>query len=304
MKTIPDGFIPVDKPSGMTSHDVVRTFRRILGIRRIGHAGTLDPGATGLLVVFVGRATRLIQYLSGSTKVYEADILFGQATDTDDADGTVIECGDVPQMDPAEWAEFSKRFIGEIQQTPPDISAVHHQGKRAYERARRGETFELTPRTVRIDAIEVLSWNAPVLSVRVTCGPGTYIRSLARDWGRSLGSCAHISALRRTQSGVFRIENAVTIEQAEQAADESSVAELVNDPAAPLRESVGACITLEPVQADKFSHGMKISMDMERFSPMMDETAVITTADDELCGLGRIDESGILNPLLVWSRPD
>ena len=209
-----EGLLLVDKPAGVTSHDVVNVARRALGERRVGHAGTLDPFATGLLVVLAGRATRLVPHVSGDPKVYAATVRFGAETDTEDLHGAVVREADPP----AEVAVRAavRHLVGTLDQVPPLYSAKRVQGRRAYDLARAGEVVELAPVPVRVDAFDVLAWRdasgVMECDVRVTCGPGTYIRSLARDLGRSVGSAAHLTALRRERSGRFDVRDAVTLD--------------------------------------------------------------------------------------------
>jgi tRNA pseudouridine55 synthase len=209
---MPDGLLLVDKPAGVTSHDVVNAVRRATGERRTGHAGTLDPFATGLLVVLAGRATRLIPHVSGDPKVYEATVRFGAETDTEDLLGAVIAEAPPPARAAVESAIPS--LTGWLEQVPPAYSAKRVQGRRAYDLAREGATVTLAPARVRVDVWELLAWRdgpPAEADVRVTCGGGTYIRSLARDLGRAVGSAAHLSALRRARSGVFDVADAVPL---------------------------------------------------------------------------------------------
>lgn len=211
-----EGLLLVDKPAGVTSHDVVNAARRALGERRIGHAGTLDPFATGLLVLLVGRATRLLPYVSGDPKVYEATVRFGAETDTEDLHGAVVRTADSPAE--REVRSALPHLTGVLDQTPPAYSAKRVGGRRAYALARAGEDVALAPTPVRVDAWEVLAWrdatpDTPAeLDARITCGPGTYIRSLARDLGRLVDSAAHLSALRRARSGAFDVADAVPLD--------------------------------------------------------------------------------------------
>ena len=210
-----DGILLVDKPAGMSSHDVVNVARRALGERRIGHAGTLDPFATGLLVVMVGRATRVLPYLQGEPKEYEATIRFGAETDTEDLHGTVVREAPLPARDRLEAAMLA--LTGEIAQVPPAYSAKRVDGRRAYDLARAGAAVELAPVTVRVHTWEALAWRGAddavrELDVRVRCGGGTYVRSLARDLARLADGAAHLTALRRTASGCFRVDDAVSLE--------------------------------------------------------------------------------------------
>lgn len=211
-----DGLVLVDKPAGVSSHDVVNAARRALGEKRIGHGGTLDPFATGLLVLLVGRATRLLPHLPGDPKVYEALVRFGSETDTEDLLGTVTVEAPLPTRSAMLGALSA--MCGTLKQVPPAYSAKRVDGRRAYDRARAGETVELAPVTVRVDRWEVLDLtladdgeHVAEARVRITCGGGTYVRSLARDLARHCGSAAHLTELRRVRSGPFAVEDAVTI---------------------------------------------------------------------------------------------
>lgn len=211
-----DGLVLVDKPAGVSSHDIVSAARRAIGEARIGHAGTLDPFATGLLVLLVGRATRLLPHIPDEPKVYEARVKFGAATDTEDLLGAVTREDQLPPR--SRLLENLRYFPGPTWQTPPAYSAKRIGGKRAYELAREGKTVELAPVTITIHRIDVtdLLVNADgrvaEATMRVVCAGGTYIRSVARDWAEMSGSAAHLVALRRLATGPFRVEDAVTLE--------------------------------------------------------------------------------------------
>ena len=205
-----DGLLLVDKPAGMTSHDVVDRARRALRTKRIGHAGTLDPFATGLLVLLVGRATRLLPYVDGDPKVYEAAVRFGTETSTDDLTGTVTVNAPPPPHGDIDAALAS--LTGEIDQVPPDYSAKQVGGERAYTAARRGTALDLPPVRVRVDSWKVDGWVDDDLLATITCGGGTYIRALARDLGRTTASAAHLASLRRVASGCFRVTEAVAVD--------------------------------------------------------------------------------------------
>ena len=206
-----DGILLVDKPAGMTSHDVVAATRRSLGERRVGHAGTLDPFATGLLVLLVGRATRLLPYIDGEPKVYDATIRFGAETDTDDSTGALTRQAPVPLAEQVERA--LPRLTGAIEQVPPAYSAKQVAGRRAYAAARAGEALELAPAAVTVHEWRTGAWSGTDLQATITCSGGTYIRALARDLGRLTGSAAHLASLRRLRSGPFDAADGVTIEQ-------------------------------------------------------------------------------------------
>lgn len=208
--TATDGVLLVDKPAGMTSHDVVAVARRAVHTRRVGHTGTLDPFATGLLVLLVGRATRLAQFVKDEPKVYDATIRFGAETTTDDLTGEPTREAAPPDFERVE--EGIRRLTGSIEQRPPAYSAKKLGGRRAYAAARAGEPLELEPVSVVVHEWLVRGRTASTLDVTITCGGGTYIRALARDLGRLADSAAHLTALRRTRSGVFDIEHAIPAE--------------------------------------------------------------------------------------------
>ena len=201
-----EGLLLVDKPAGMTSHDVVAIARRALGERRIGHAGTLDPFATGLLVLLVGRTTRLLPYLDGEPKVYEARVQFGAETDTDDATGRTVREASVPIR--ADVDRAIAALTGAIDQEPPAYSAKQVGGRRAYDAARRGTPVRLPPSRVTVHSWEIKRRANDALETVITCSGGTYVRALARDLGRRAGSAAHLAALRRTRSGPFHVSDA------------------------------------------------------------------------------------------------
>lgn len=212
----PDGLLLVDKPAGVSSHDVVNAARRAVGERRIGHAGTLDPFATGLLVLLVGRATRLLPHLPDEPKVYEARIAFGAETDTEDLLGQVVREAARPTR--AQVHEALPRFVGAIAQVPPAYSAKRVDGQRAYALARAGAEVELKPVQITVQRWEILQveedadGRVATLDARITCGGGTYVRSLARDFARAVGSAAHLTALRRVRTGPFDVRDAASLE--------------------------------------------------------------------------------------------
>ena len=203
-----EGLLLVDKPGGVTSHDVVDVVRRNLGTRKVGHAGTLDPMATGLLLVGVGRATRLLRFLGGLPKTYEGTMRLGIETTTLDADGDVVRETTVDVTD-VHVRDAMRTLVGESLQRPPAFSAVKVGGRKLYEAAREGERLEAEPRPVRVDAFDLLSYEAPDATFRVTCSGGTYVRVLAADVGAALGCGAHLVALRRTAIGPYGVGDAV-----------------------------------------------------------------------------------------------
>ncbi|ABS25352.1 tRNA pseudouridine(55) synthase TruB [Anaeromyxobacter sp. Fw109-5] len=266
------GVLVVDKPAGPTSFDVVQRVRRILRAPRAGHAGTLDPAATGVLAICVGDAVKLQQYLSDADKAYEATVAFGAATDTEDAEGRVVERGDPSRLTAEELRAVLPRFRGDISQVPPMYSAVRVGGRRLHEAARAGESVERAPRQVRVDALELLELlpleppqdrveAAPVRLARFTvrCGKGTYVRTLAADLGRALGVPAHLAALRRTEASGFRAEEAVTLEEAERLGREALLARLV-----PLGDALRTFPVLEVswAEARDLAHGRALRREL------------------------------------------
>jgi tRNA pseudouridine55 synthase len=210
------GIVLIDKPAGMTSHDVVDRMRRKFGTRRVGHAGTLDPMATGLLVVAVGAATRFLQYLPLEPKTYEGEVTFGRSSTTYDTEGELSEPAEIPEDLEARLEAAVPKFLGLVEQLPPIYSAVKVAGKPLYAYARKGQEARREPRTVHIASIETKRISTSVVRINVTCSGGTYVRALADDLGREIGCGAYLSALRRTAAGEFRIEAAHSLEEAGQ----------------------------------------------------------------------------------------
>jgi tRNA pseudouridine55 synthase len=206
--TLAEGLLLVDKPRGVTSHDVVDVVRRGLGTRKVGHAGTLDPMATGLLLIGVGRATRLLRFLGGLPKTYEGTLRLGVETTTLDADGDVVREVEV-HVSEADVAAAMRALVGESLQRPPAYSAVKVGGRKLYEAAREGEHLEAEPRSIRVDAFDLVSFDVPDVAFRVTCSGGTYVRVLAADVGAALSCVAHLTALRRTAIGPYEVDDAV-----------------------------------------------------------------------------------------------
>jgi len=216
---VPPGLLLVDKPAGMTSHDVVARARRVLSVRKVGHAGTLDPMATGLLVLGVGAATRLLGHVGGHDKTYEATIRLGASTVTDDREGEVLRTVSTAELDDAAIRAALADQTGPLQQVPSSVSAVKVEGRRSYDRVRAGEAVELAPRSVTVHALQVHRIARPTadlvdVDVTVSCTAGTYIRAIARDAGAALGVGGHLTALRRTASGPFAIAEAAAVEDA------------------------------------------------------------------------------------------
>lgn len=222
----PAGVLAVDKASGWTSHDVVAVVRGIVGVRRVGHGGTLDPLATGILPILVGSATRSVERLHTAPKVYAALVRFGYETTTDDREGAVTREGNVPDVEGTELDRRLDPFRGEILQAPPAYAAVKVGGRRAYQLARAGRPVEPAERPVRVERLAVASWRSPDLRLLVVCGSGTYIRSLARDIGRAVGSAAHLAALRRLAVGALSAEGSVVVDELREGGRDAAIARL------------------------------------------------------------------------------
>jgi tRNA pseudouridine55 synthase len=208
-----DGIVVVDKPGGWTSHDVVARMRRLAGTRKVGHAGTLDPMATGVLVLGINRATRLLGYIAGGSKEYAATIRLGVRTTTDDAEGEVLSAADPTAVTDTAIAAAVAALTGDIEQVPSAVSAIKVDGKRAYARVRAGEDVQLAARPVTVSRFELVERRGSDLQVHVECSSGTYIRALARDLGDSVGVGAHLTALRRTRVGPFELAEASTLDE-------------------------------------------------------------------------------------------
>ena len=213
MTLTPSGVLPIDKPLGWTSFDVVAVARRSLGAKRVGHGGTLDPLATGVLPLLVGGATKFADRLHTASKVYAALVTFGQETATDDREGAATREAELPAVSRDELDSMLEAFRGPQAPVPPAYAAVKVDGRRAYARARSGETVELSARSVTVERLAIASWEPPDLRLLVVCSTGTYIRSLARDIGRAAGSAAHLGGLRRLAVGALTIEDAQTVER-------------------------------------------------------------------------------------------
>lgn len=209
-----NGLLLVDKPPGPSSFDVVRRVRQVAKMKAVGHTGTLDPDATGLLGVALGKCTKLAQFLVLDEKVYTFEIVFGERTDSDDATGETVETGPTDHLEAETIVAVLPQYVGEIEQVPPSYSAIHIDGKRAYELARAGEEVTLAARPVTVHDLQMTGWNPDESSAtfQVRCGSGTYVRSLARDIGASLGTVAHARSIRRLSVGPFAIERAVAFD--------------------------------------------------------------------------------------------
>lgn len=217
-----NGILLVDKPAGMTSHDVVDRVRKKAGMRRIGHTGTLDPAATGLLILCLGTATRLSEHFTGLGKTYEGIMRLGLTTTSYDLEGEIVEESEVPELDRAAIQSQCNTLVGTIDQIPPMVSAVRIGGERLYKKARKGEVVDRPARRVEVKSFDVKSYNAPDASVRIDCSSGTYVRSLCHDVGAALGCGAVLASLRRVAVGHHLVENSAVLDELEDAASVSS----------------------------------------------------------------------------------
>jgi tRNA pseudouridine55 synthase len=300
-----DGVLVVNKPAGPTSHDVVAIVRRLTGARRVGHGGTLDPFAAGVLPVFLGIATRMVEYHLTDEKAYRAVVVLGARSTTDDRDGELTPLEGPPTArDQVEQA--LGRFQGEIEQVPPSHSAVRVSGRRAYELARHGQQPELRPRIVRIHQVTLTDWDEtdparPAATLEVRCSAGTYIRAIARDLGVQLGSGAYLGALTRTASGPFRLENATPLEEVRAALAAGTVDRLLLPP----DEGLDAYppVQLEPGELGALAHGQVIRHRGSSLPPPGPE-GLFRIVDDtgRLAAMARLD-GGRLHPEKVFVTP-
>ena len=283
IEVFPAGFLNIDKPKGWTSFDVVARLRKITGVRQIGHTGTLDPFATGVLPVCIGKTTRLIEYLSDD-KQYVATVQFGKNTDTYDIDGNITEIFD-KKVRKEEILDCLKNFEGEILQLPPIYSAIKKDGKKLYEYARAGESVEITPRKVFIKKVSLVEFDEEyqVAKIEVECSAGTYIRSIAYDLGKSLCCGGYLSELRRTKTGRFCIEDSIELDRIKTIEDaKSAIVKPVEALDKPIME-------LSETEAGRISHGMYIKNKSYKNSDI-----VILVYNGKIHGVGLVDNNKIL----------
>jgi tRNA pseudouridine55 synthase len=253
LKNAISGVLVVDKPVGLTSHDVVQIVRRGTNIRRAGHTGTLDPRASGVLVILIGPAVRLSEYVSASDKRYQAVVRLGVSTDTFDADGRIESTSPV-NITEEQFEEALTHFVGEIEQIPPPYSAVKIKGRKAYEMAREGEEVDLIPRKIQVYNLELLEWAIPEAVIDVYCSSGTYVRSLANDLGENLGCGAHLVGLRRTKSGRFTLRDAVPLRKLKEQFENGTWYQLLIPAAEALSDWPSVELTHEQVEAVRHGH--------------------------------------------------
>ncbi len=287
------GILLLDKPVGLTSNAALGRAKRVLGIRKAGHAGTLDPMASGLLVLCFGEATKVSGFLLDAAKAYSAEATLGVVTDSEDAEGEVIAEHPVPRLDRDAIEMVLKRFRGEIEQVPPMHSALKQGGKRLYELARKGETVERPPRAITIHKLELTGINLPRFTLDVKCSKGTYIRSLVRDIGQALGCGAHLSALRRTLSAPFELKDAVGLSDLESLTPEEAAALLLS-PDQALQHL--PAVHLDIIQASRIRQGQRLAA--------VDHSTVGQArlyGPDGFIGIGETDGHGHLKPKRLFA---
>ena len=300
MSQPPTGVLNIDKPQGYTSHDVVARVRKLTGIRRVGHAGTLDPLATGVLLVCVGPATRITDYLQQGLKIYRTTFRLGESTDTYDADGQVLHSAPVPELDLTALNRAMDAFRGDILQTPPMYSAIKHKGRALHELARAGIQVERKARAVTIFDLTIEEWRSPDLTVQITCTPGTYVRSIGHDLGKALGCGAHVRSLRRVASGTWRVEDAIGLEDLMAAKD--AWPNYLHGLRAAL--SMLPTLVLPAEQAYRFAVGQSIPVEITGAAADAATEVLVLDPGEKLLGIGRIDtDRSLILPYKVFADP-
>ncbi|HAO12917.1 MAG TPA: tRNA pseudouridine(55) synthase TruB [Planktothrix sp. UBA8407] len=280
------GFLNLNKSAGFTSHDCVARVRRILRLKRVGHAGTLDPAATGVLPMALGKATRLLQFLP-SNKAYHARIKFGVTTTTDDLEGETLTVQSVPNLQLEQIQEIIPQFIGKIEQVPPIYSAIHVQGKRLYDLARKGEIIEVPSRIVEVFDLKIINWypgEFPELEIAIACGSGTYIRSIARDLGAILNTGATLANLIRTESSGFSLENGLTLETLETQVQQQTFFPL--SPNIPLNHLTKIILNYESTK--RWFQGQSIVLENQIIA---DHPVSVYDQNHQLLGIGKMIET-------------
>ncbi len=288
------GVLVVDKAAGVTSHDVVALVRRHLRARRVGHAGTLDPAAVGVLPILIGEATKLMPYVSDQDKEYVVTVRFGITTDTQDLEGRRLSEAPVPAFTREDLERLTSCFVGRIRQMPPMYSAVHHQGRRLYELAREGQEVVRESREVIVHSIAVEAVEPPVSRLRIVCGKGTYVRTLAADLGRALGCGAVVERLERVRVGPFQRGDAVS------SADLTTIppATLWSRVAPPEAALTGwSAVSLDAAEARRFINGQPVAIDRTESSPTL---VAVHESEGPLLGVGELTSAGAVKPVRVF----
>jgi len=308
----PFGFVVIDKPAGLTSHDCVNRLRKVFGIKKIGHGGTLDPAVTGVLPIAIGDATRLISYLQGS-KSYKGLIQLGSSTNTDDIQGEIIQSKNWPLITKNNLNHILDNFRGEILQRPPIFSSVHFQGERAYKKARRGENFDLAPKKIKIYKLNLISWsqNQGELVIDVDCSTGTYIRSLARDIGNKIGCGAYLKNLRRTKAYSFIENHSVLLPDKSEFYSEESKPKIINPNKFFNHLSSFKLSSYEEIVSWRSGRKINFQNNIERLNlakkemskdSIYDNTQVLVLdLDENIAGIANLEDGFIIKPKVVFN---
>jgi tRNA pseudouridine55 synthase len=284
-----DGILNLNKPIGITSMDAVRVLKRISQVKRVGHAGTLDPIATGVLPICFGQAARLMEYLVDGRKVYKSEFTMGVATDTYDAHGETVSSGVWSNIAKEEVQNLFPQFLGTIGQKPPMYSALKHEGKRLYQLARAGVEVERPEREVVVHRLDLLGWNPPQFIIEVECGRGFYMRTLAHDMGVALGCGAHLSALERLQAGPFSVEHGITLKEFEVAANNNSWESLLSPPDSALLHLEGIVATISAER--RLRDGQAVTLAVGPTNAQHLEPRRVYGEDNRFIGIARLDRS-------------
>ena len=308
----PFGFVVIDKPAGLTSHDCVNRLRKVFGMKKIGHSGTLDPAVTGVLPIAIGNATRLIPYLKGS-KAYTGSIQLGITTNTDDMQGEIIKSGICPIISENEINSILENFRGEILQKPPIFSSVHVNGERAYKKARKGEKFDLIPRKVTINKLNLISWSQikGELLVDVDCSTGTYIRSLARDIGEKIGCGGYLKNLRRTKAYNFYENHSVFLPEKTEFYSEKNKPVVLNPNIFFKHLSSFELISGEEIKSWRSGRNISFQSNPNRlktntnndieYSSINNQSILVVNEQQKIQGIADLDENFIIKPKVVFN---
>ncbi len=307
----PFGFVVIDKPAGLSSHDCVNRLRKVFGIKKIGHSGTLDPSVTGVLPIAIGNATRLISYLQGS-KAYIGIIQLGKTTNTDDSQGEIIESRIWPLISENDINSLLENFRGELLQKPPIFSSVHIKGERAYKKARKGEKFDLLPKKVTINKLNLISWSQSKgeLLIDVDCSSGTYIRSLARDIGEKIGCGAYLKKLRRTKAYNFNENHSVLLPERAEFYPEKNKPKVLNPNIFFKHLSSFKLISEEEIiswrsgRTISFQNNIKrlnIEKNNEKEESIINKSILVLDEKNKILGIANLDESFEIKPKVVFN---
>ncbi|MFZ5943657.1 MAG: tRNA pseudouridine(55) synthase TruB [Bacillota bacterium] len=288
-----DGVINIFKHAGVSSHDIVQNLRKILKTKKVGHTGTLDPDAVGVLPICVGKATRLVEFLTSSTKTYRALLVFGRETDTQDGSGKVLKTTPLPKHNVIEFTSVLRLFLGEIEQIPPMYSAIKIKGQPLYQLARQGQSVQLEPRKIKIFSINLLSYDTKTALIEVCCSKGTYIRTLCQDIGKAVNSSAYMSFLLRTKSGQFNVNDSFTIDEVSQLPIERFLVK----PADSIKEWPQLFFNKE--EMTKVSHGNAVSLSSPAELCRENQRYKVLDVDGNLVAIGIVTD-GLFKPEKVF----